>query len=342
MKLFYKVLFFIVIAFVLVGCGATSGRDDFLAVSGDRNFYMGFTPFPYDYTVPAVLETYQNISSHADIIFHHFDEGIPWTEALIRSNYKQHVLDTLTFRKDNTADYLKRYVAVTPLSRLRDGMALYWGDSDSEPLPAVWAAKTFDDPDVITAYTNHCRYMIEELNPDYFAYGIEVNFLASYGDVKFNQYVTLNKTVYNTLKLEYPDLPIFLTFQMSHFNDSKAAQTLALQKLLPYSDYMAISVYPFSDYADPKNITSNYFDQIISLAPSKPIAIAETAFIAEDIIFEHSSVTISGNTLLQYNYMDYLFKKMNDYDAKFINWFAIRDYDQLWDVIKGYCPVNCV
>jgi hypothetical protein len=49
---------------------------------GSRDFRMGFTPFPYDYTSDAVAFTYANVNYHSDIVIHHFDNGIPWDESL--------------------------------------------------------------------------------------------------------------------------------------------------------------------------------------------------------------------------------------------------------------------
>ena len=43
---------------------------------------MGFTPFPYDITQQAVDDTYQNIINDSDLFSIHFDNGVPWNEAL--------------------------------------------------------------------------------------------------------------------------------------------------------------------------------------------------------------------------------------------------------------------
>src|SRR5688572_21091676 len=48
----------------------------------NRSFYMGFTPFPYAISLEAVDYTYEMIAQEADIINHHFDNGVPWVEAL--------------------------------------------------------------------------------------------------------------------------------------------------------------------------------------------------------------------------------------------------------------------
>src|SRR5688572_10737883 len=46
-----------------------------------RSFYMGFTPFPYEISLEAVDAVYTKLDTEADIINHHFDNGVPWVEA---------------------------------------------------------------------------------------------------------------------------------------------------------------------------------------------------------------------------------------------------------------------
>jgi len=47
-----------------------------------RPFLMGFTPWPWDTEWAALQDTYDFINTNADIISHHIEEGVPWTEAL--------------------------------------------------------------------------------------------------------------------------------------------------------------------------------------------------------------------------------------------------------------------
>ncbi len=52
-----------------------------------RTFYMGFTPFPYDISNEAVDYVYDKLATDADLISHHFDDGIPWPEALSGADF---------------------------------------------------------------------------------------------------------------------------------------------------------------------------------------------------------------------------------------------------------------
>ncbi|MCP4230650.1 MAG: hypothetical protein GY771_10975, partial [bacterium] len=84
-----------------------------------RPYYIGFTPWPYDITVPAKEETYRNISVHADLICHHMDNGVPWPEALNNEPYHPKVLGEIQYRLDHTPIGHKVYLSVGMLNQDR-------------------------------------------------------------------------------------------------------------------------------------------------------------------------------------------------------------------------------
>jgi len=215
---------------------------------------MGITPFPFDLTPQAVEETYRLIKEHTDLIRMYFDEGIPWTEAYEGKPYHPHVENEINSRLHRLQGDLKVYLAITPLSKIRDGLASYWGEKEDMERPGDWKNKDFDDPDVIAAYTNFCRYMIKKFQPDFMAYGIEVNLLALHNAPAFDKFLVLAERVYKTLKEENPELPIFLTIDIDSFYENEEKQREAVEKLLPYTDYIAVSSYPFTYKADPKEL----------------------------------------------------------------------------------------
>jgi exo-beta-1,3-glucanase (GH17 family) len=197
--------------------------------------------------------------------------------------------------------------------------------------PGEWKNKSFDDPEVIQAYINYCRYMINEFNPDYFAYGLEVNeFNESAPD--FDKLLILFDQVYSTLKQENPDLPIFVTLEM-RYAPSKT------KKLVQYSDYIAVSAYPYLEgYGNPEDIPSDYFSQMTE-GINKPFAIAETSYAAEDLLGIPGLPDIEGNESNQAKYAQFLLNASNNMDAEFVVWFVLRDYDAMWDKIKDYSPL---
>jgi len=296
-----------------------------------RSFNMGFTPFPYDFTSEAVEFTFANINYHSDMIVHHFDNGIPWEESLNGSKMGRNILYDLNDRISRTSADKYVYLAVTPLSTYRNQLAGYWGESENMELPDKWKSKSFSDPDIIKAYLNYCRFMIDKFGPKYFAYGIEVNMLGNHDPEAFKDYLVLVENTYKSLKSSYPDLPIFLTIQLETFNNNFEKQKDIIESIIPYTDYIAISTYPFGNFGNPGDIPDDWFSRLYDMAPEKPVAIAETAFLAESLTLKiFNGNTIDGNQDYQIRYLDLLFNQMASIDCRFMTWFVIRDYDQLW------------
>ncbi len=312
-----------------------------LALPENRPFCMGITPWPYDFTPEALEETYKTVNQHTDLIAHHFDWGIPWSEALAGKPYHSKVREDINFRLSHLQKGQKVYVAVTPIAFLRNGFASYWGkdpywaENSSMKLPNNWQDKDFDDPDAIEAYTNFCRYMIQRFHPDYMAYGIEVNMLANGNPTAFKKYLIMTERVYKTLKEEYPELPLFLTIHIESFIKSEEI----VRQLLPFTDYIAVSTYPYMDmkYENPDDLPKDWFSRIRDIAPDKPFAVAETGFTAEDVFIEKGGkifprgMKIKGKEKWQANYVQFLLNESKRLDAKFIVWFFTRDIDLFWN-----------
>lgn len=330
---------FIVMAVLSSGCSdeevTTSEEPIDLLSSESRPFYMGVTPWPYDFTAEAQQYTYETIGAHTDLVAHHFDEGIPWPEALAGEPYHPSVRGAIDTRVGHLQEVERVYLAITPLSGGRDSLAGYWAEDGSMARPGEWADKDFDDPDVIAAYTNFARYMISRFNPDYMAYGIEVNLLAEKDPAAFQKYLVLAEQVYQTLKEEYPGLPLFLTIHIETFISNRVGQEEIIRQLLPFSDYVAVSSYPFVEQANPGELPQDWFSQMQDLAPDKPFAVAETGYIAQDLVLAQYGVEIQGRDEWQADYVRFLFDKANELQAEFVIWFVSRDYDLAWERVKA-------
>lgn len=306
-----------------------------------RSFYMGMTPHSHDYTAEGVKEAYRILDSHTDIVAHHFDDGIPWPEAYEGRPYHEHVENELDSRVTRLKKGQIVYVAVAPLSSDRYTLAGYWGQESNMERPGEWKHKTFDNPDVVTAYINFCRDLIEQFDPDYMNYGVEVNKnWKGVHDPNFTAFFTFAEEVYTTLKSEYPDLPLFVSF----IKDSVVMDETEIginKTLLQVSDYVAVSSYPFwtsthaPDTADPSGLPADWFSSMAALAPDKPFAVAETGYIAEDLIIEEYNLHIKGRAEFQAEYVTFLLEEMNDLGAVFVVWFVPRDYDQGWERLQA-------
>jgi hypothetical protein len=272
----------------------------------------------------------------------HFDGGVPWQEALDDAEYAQNFQNEIDFSAQAVPPGHVRYVAVTPISGGRNGLALHRGDEPEEPLEAPWDTYAFDHPDVIRAYRNHCERMVEALEPDYFAYGIEVNMLRWLAPSDWDAFAALAESVYAYLRPRHPQLPIFLTFQADTFHNFQPTQEDAIEDVLPYSDMMAVSGYPFTNaflvpLGDPNAVRADYFTALADLAPDKPFAVAETAWPAEPV-GDPYWLDIPATEETQLQYLERLFEDCNYLDAHFICWFFSRDYDYVWEDYFQYEP----
>ena len=303
-----------------------------------RAFFMGFTAFPYDATTEAQMETYRKVADDGDLFLNHLDHGVPWNEALNDLPFPTEVQRTLDATKTGLAPNTKVLLTATPTDQTRGGLAAYWNDKGAhQDLPTYWEGKTFDDPEVILAYIKYCKRTIDAVRPDYFAYGIETNSAFRKGDVEFAAFLRLCEAVYTALKADYPNLPIFLTLQDRSFQNSHTELLETSKMLLQYSDYVAMSTYPFLDYgnlqrdADPALFDDNWLGDFRNLSPSKPFAISETGFCAENLVIANLGINVRATEAWQTDFVTKLFTTANHFEAEFVAWFVYRDYDMLYD-----------
>lgn len=322
-----KIFVLVIVSFVLFAC------DDQFA---PRPYLLGFTPFPYDTTTSAVADTYAGIARDADLITHHFDEGIPWPEALANTDYSLNIQNDWQWRRNNTPANHHVYVAITPANISRDGLALYRGEQNDMPLPAPWDTYTFDHADVKAAFLNYAIDVIEYFQPDYFAIGIEVNLLLTNTPAHWQPYLSLHRHVYSELKLRYPDLPIFASvfgvalLEGYRAEDDHAAQRLALQSLMQYSDYYAIALYPFMSKYLTNSIPNAMYTDLFSLS-DKPIAIAETGYPAESFSIMNGTLQFNSTPAKQRNFIERLLREAEQRNFVFVTNFIWRDYDAIWE-----------
>ncbi len=310
---------------------------------------MGFTYFPNDNTPEALEFALSAIAADGDLVVAHHDSGIPWDAALDNdfSRYPQDFQDEVAGIAAWKPPGHKLYVAVTPIAFLRNRLAPTRGPGGTQTFLPPWDGYTFDHPDVIAAFTNHCRMLIDRYRPDFFAFGIEVNILRATvaDDNAWNGYAALSAAVYNALKASYPALPVFQTLHVETFRGNPAAQTAAIGQILPYADYIAVSSYPYGDsarypdgsLADPSQLPADYFSPLAALAPEKPFAIAETAWPAEDVTAPYPA-TIRSNADCQRRYVEFLLSSVDARSGRFVNYYFTRDFDALWEKVLAGDP----
>jgi hypothetical protein len=302
-----------------------------------RSFYMGFTPFPYEVSQDALDFVYGKLATDADIVNQHFDDGVPWVEALADEDFHANIIADWTYRKEHTPSTHKLYLSVTPINFNRDGLASYRGESSNMELPSPWDIYKFNDANVKTAYLNYCKRIINFFEPDFFNMAIEANLLHVKNAALWSDYLELHQYIYESLKTTYPTLQIFCSISgaplLNNFtDDDHVAERSAVQDLMAYADLYALSFYPYLSGYLGNQYPSTTFDDLFTIS-EKPLAVAETGYAAQTFSIDTGNgiVTVNSDQDKQKKYIDDLLAACTKYKARFVINFVLRDYDQLWE-----------
>lgn len=321
----------LLVSVVNVGCSKDNDTDE-PQVCEKRSFYMGTTPWPSDLTATEVDKTYQFINNYCDIVSHHFDEGIPYEEAYSNTTMPSKLLENVAFRKEKTATNKNVFLSVAALSIDRISKAPYYnGATTAVDTKTYWESLAFDDQKVITAYVNYIGWLIDQFHPIYVNYGVESNCLL-WDATAFAGYKSFLAQVYQQLKTNYPDIPFFVSFIV---DESVEGYNFAGQ-LLNYTDFIGLSSYAYITVSssvngdtNPQNFPTNYYEKFINLSETKPLAFAETGYIAQNLVIPYYSLNKQGSPTWQKDYLEKVCKLCQDKRAKLFIWFCPKDYDAL-------------
>ncbi len=310
-----------------------------LGAETKRPFLMGFTPLPPVASAAGIRQVYEFITRHADIIAHHFDGGVPWDAAYNGEDFSRNLQEDWRTRNAGTPAGLTRYVAVTPLNILRNGLAPLWGERDNMPLPEPWVKASLDDPRVKKAYLSYCLRVVQELKPDYLAIGIEVNMLIDNAPDLWPRYLALHEFVYRALKEKYPALPVFATLQYDWLRgvgagprNSPSRQMAEVRKLARMCDIMALSTYQFGPRHNP--LSMDFFKQALSFG--KPVAVAESGALSRNLVI--GGATLPATEYDQEDFVSYLLWAAAQYKFVFVINFVPIDYDRLYAQLAPSLP----
>lgn len=305
---------------------------------------MGFTPWLYEATTQAQTDVYDYINSKGDIVAHHFQQGIPFNDASTFpnfSNYETNIQNEINNRINLTDNDKKIYLAIDSLNSARNDLTDFWGTSANQSRPSPWDNRSFDDSNVISAYTNFALELISRFTPEYFNYAPEISDLMLNDSTKFNKFKTFAQQVYNAIKGSYPNLKLMVSIALKE-PGSANMQTVTnkFDEIKDYVDIVGISTYGYAFYGhanagDPANLPSNWLSQIQTIAPNKPYGIVETGWIAENLSVPAYSLNVTSNEANQNEYLTKMFEESNKLDIETIIWFSSYDYDTLWTDTLG-------
>ena len=317
-----------------------------LKLPQSRKFLLSFSYQPPVWSEKAFAETFDFIGQKSDMIAHFGDDGIPWEEALRKKPYPESFEKDIQRRIKNKKPKQKILLTCNPVNTDRVSPALNWGEKGQEPLPKRWAAKKWGDEELTQAFINHCLELISRFQPDYFCYAFEVN--AEFhlqSKAKQAAFVSFLKEVYSAIKAKHSTLPLFVEVVLG--NDAYMKERWKITKaVLRYSDLIGVSTYPYvydTVANDGSKMPKNWFERLRENVPGKAIAVSETGFLGGDFLHPKGTwipgrgrVMVLGSEKSQASYLQFLLQEAHRLDFEFINWWAWRDLDALWEQIKTH------
>jgi hypothetical protein len=300
-----------------------------------RRFRMGFTGFPSDITLEAVLEARKFSRQNADILAHHI-EGVPWAESLYEKPFSEKMMNEWKGKLQAIPKGGKVYLAISP------GRGELKVADNALPLPDELKGKSYDHPLVKRAFLNYTRRSIEFFKPDYLGIGIEVNEIYQKSPGKWKDYVNLHQYIYDVIKRERPHLPVFASFTLHGLlnasKDDQAKTIAALDEIMGQCDLVAVSFYPFiaggtTEIEGDFQWLFDHYDKY-----DKPYAVVETGEAADKLEFPATGQIIYGTPQKQADYYKVLLAVAQKKDFEFVISFLHRDYDEMWEKIKAFSP----
>ncbi len=329
-------------------------------LTATRSFKLSFTTWPYNLTLSAILDTHERIRQDGDLVTQHFMGGVPWQQAYEGSAYhyniEKEICDRLhaTYPDDvfladedgkcyapEREDRFPIVLALDSLSSDRTDLAEYWDDQENLPRSDFgdWGTIGFADQKAADAFSAWAIDMIARFKPVAVNYGTECSDLMHADDQTFSDFVLFASRVYPAIKQVYPDLPVMVSIALKHpAGEQTQKMKQRVPEVLPYTDILGVSMYPYiffghANAGNPDNLPEGWFSQAVDMANRKPLAITETAWIAEDLKIDEYSIDLAASAAWQNEFLHTLFNEADKYDVAFITWFSIVDFDALWEAI---------
>jgi hypothetical protein len=307
----------------------------------------GFHPFPYDFTLEAIETTYEIVGEQGTLYPLHFDNGVPWAEALADSPWPQQMADDWDDIASRIPPGHKVYVGLAPTAKERHQLA---PPIEGSSLPLQIQGAYFDHPQVKTAFLNYARRAVEKFQPDYLNLGIEVGEILNRSPSDWSRFVSLYRHVRDALKEDHPNLMIGVSFTLQVLMNEPGAADSA-RSILDHCDYLGLSFYPFGspfneafgvpalppppgEWREPLEWVRQY--------TGLPIAICETGYSTVDVSMPAYGIYMNGSEELQSQYLADLGGFAGRDGYLFVMWFVPVDYDALYEQLPPGDGVNLI
>jgi len=326
-----KILFLSLLFLLSCSKDETSDENKSFFTDDNRNFYMGFSTWPYALTTQAYNDTYQFINRNSDIYEEIISPKIPW-DAWINNTALPAEFTNEVYRCVNHKIPGKKLVlSVSVLSIFKNDLAPDYNGY----IPTY---TYFSDSEIENAYFKHLKYLIEMLQPQYLIYGIEMNELYIRNPSQWPYYKILMNHIRQRLKTEFPDLPIAESISLHSLYLSPLSNASNYQnEIFNYAnqmDFVPISFYPFFNDLKTSGEFHAAFDFLLSHI-NKPIAISETGMNAENIDVDVYNFHRTGDENRQNEYLKSLLLIAQEHQFEFIIWWTHRDYYETWQALPS-------
>ncbi|SMG42031.1 Glycosyl hydrolase family 53 [Marivirga sericea] len=331
----YKGTLFLILIIMMLGFSCNNDEnpladcenEEFFCEFGSRNFEMGFSTWPYAPTVASIENTYDFIGENADIYSEHIDSNIPWNAWINDLSLPSEFTNDIASRASKKLPNAKLTVSVSLLNSSRSDLAFDYDGSIPD-----YAA--LNDKEIEDAYFKHLQYIAEQLNPDYLLLAIEVNELLKNAPEKWDAYKLLMANIRARIQEEFPALQISESITLHNFYQPDVTDSDSfIEEIANYANTMelvSISFYPFFKGLKTEQEFKRAFD-FVHEKIERPIAIAETNHLAEDLSVEAVNLFIAGNESEQNDYLKALLTQAQIHDYEYVIWWAHRDFDELWE-----------
>ena len=298
----------------------------------------GFTAFPYDLTPESLERVNEIIIPLSNFYALHFDGCLPWREALDDAPFPQWLQRDWQDMKSHIPASHVVYVAVTPTTKDRYGLALSCGGREGEESPAPFSGANLDHPDVIKAYINYVRRVVGFFQPRYINIGIEISELSLSRPDEWGHFATLFTRTYDTIKASYPQLQIGAEFVLQSLITARVAQQV--KSVVEKSDYLGLSFYPYGSSfgvyygASPLPAGTDEWRtplEWVRQYTNKPLAICETGYITQPLQLQDPPLQFPGSETLQRDFLTDIVQITKRDSYLFVVWFISVDYDRLYE-----------
>jgi hypothetical protein len=293
----------------------------------------GFTAFPYDLTLEAVKKVSDLVIANSSLYAVHRDDGcVPWQEALSGEAFPEWLTNDWADIKARIPPDMPISLHITPTLSDRTTLAYQCGNAEGEVKDRP--QKSYDDPDIMTAYLNYACRIADVFEPRFLTVGIEMSELSLKHPEDWESFAELMTRTLEGLRESYPDLKLSVEFVLQSLLLPRVAEQV--KPLVEQLDFLGISFYPYgssfgealgapalpeppAQWQEPLTWLRTYTD--------KPVAIVETGYATK--AGSAYGIAFSGDERLQEVFLSDLIEIARDDNYLFVVWFVPVDYDKL-------------